>query len=206
VSADSDGGATSALVRRLAMKSTPIRLLVLTVAAALGAVVLATPAQAAPYCGITWGSLPKAASAADTEMVNNVRAGRHECFDRLVVDLGGQDTSFGSYDVRYVPLVYSEGKGDPVPVRGDADLQIVLRAPAYDQYGNATFAPANLREVVNVSGFTTFRQLAWAGSFEGQTTMALGVRARLPFRVFTLNGVPASDFGPRLVIDVAHRW
>src|SRR5215212_2521861 len=159
----------------------PARLLVLAVAALapLG-VISSASAATSPYCGITWGSQPQTRTAADTEMVNNVRAGRHECFDRLVVDLGGQDTSFGSYDVRYVPLVYSEGKGDPVP--------------------------ANLREVVNVSGFTTFRQLAWAGSFEGQTTMALGVRARLPFRVFTLNGVPASDFGPRLVIDVAHRW
>jgi hypothetical protein len=206
VSADSDGSAISALVRRPHMKSTPLRLLVLTVAAALGAVVLTTPAQAASYCGITWGSLPKAASAADTEMVNNVRAGRHECFDRLVVDLGGQDTSFGSYDVRYVSQVYSDGKGDAVPVRGDADLQITVNAPAYDQDGNATFAPVDRHEVVNVSGYTTFRQLAWAGSFEGRTTMALGVRARLPFRVFTLNGVPASDFGPRLVIDVAHRW
>lgn len=188
------------------MKSTPIRLLVLTVAAALGAVVLTTPAQAAPFCGITWGSLPEAASAADTEMVNNVRAGRHECFDRLVVDLGGQDTSFGSYDVRYVPLVYSEGKGDPMPVRGDADLQIVVRAPAYDQYGNPTFTPVNRREVVNLTGYSTFRQLAWGGSYEAQTTMALGVRARLPFRVFVLKGVANSDLGPRLVIDVAHRW
>jgi hypothetical protein len=188
------------------MTSTRIRLLVLTVAAALGAVVLATPAQAAPHCGITWGSLTKTASAGDMERVNGVRAGRHACFDRLVIDLGGQDTSFRSYDVRYVPLVYTDGKGDAVPVRGAADLQIIVTAPAYDDNGNPTFAPANRREVVNVSGYTAFRQVAWAGSFEGRTTMALGVRARLPFRVFTLSGVPASDQGPRLVIDVAHRW
>ena len=188
------------------MKLRPIRLLVLTLSAALAAVVLTAPAQAAPYCGITWGSLAKAASAADGEMVNNVRAGRHQCFDRLVVDLGGQDITFGSYDVRYVTQVYADGSGDAVPVRGAADLQIILTAPAYDEYGNATFAPANRSEVVNVSGFSTFRQVAWAGSFEGRTTMALGVRARLPFRVFTLDGVPNSGDTPRLVIDVAHRW
>ena len=40
-----------------------------------------------------------------------------------------------------------------------------------------------------MAGYSTFRQVAWAGTFEGQTTLALGVRARLPFRVFTLNGV-----------------
>ncbi len=188
------------------MKLRPIRLLVLTLSAALAAVVLPAPASAAPYCGITWGSLAKAAPGADREMVNDVRASRHQCFDRLVVDLGGEDTTFDSYEVRYVPLVYSEAKGDPVPVRGAADLQIVVRAPAYDAEYRPTFTPANRREVVNVSGYTTFRQLAWAGSFEGQTTMALGVRARLPFRVFVLDGVANSGDTPRLVIDVAHRW
>ncbi|WP_324276082.1 AMIN-like domain-containing (lipo)protein [Blastococcus brunescens] len=152
------------------------------------------------------GLLAKVADGPDTEMVNDVRAGRHACFDRLVVDLGGQDTTFGSYDVRYVPLVSEDGSGRAVPVRGAADLQIVVRAPAYDPRGAATFTPADRREVVDVAGWTTFRQVAWAGSYEGHTTLALGVRARLPFRVFALAGTPASDHGPRLVIDVAHRW
>ena len=124
--------------------------------------------------------------------------------DRLVVDLrGGRDTTFGSYEVRYVPVVLADGSGKPIPVRGAADLQVVLRAPSYDQDGHATFAPADPQEMVNVSGYSTFRQVASAGSFEGYTTIALGVRARLPFRVFT---APQSDHGPRLVIDVAHRW
>jgi hypothetical protein len=190
------------------MNTIRIRLFVLAVTTALAAVGLSSTAQAAaPYCGITWGSLPKAAhSASDTDVINDVRAGRHACFDRLVVDLGGQDTSFGSYDVRYVPVVRTGGQGEALPVRGDADLQIVLTAPAYDQDAHATFTPANRQEVVNVSGYSAFRQLAWGGSYEGYTTMALGVRARLPFRVFTLPGTPQSDGGPRLVIDVAHRW
>jgi hypothetical protein len=188
------------------MTRKPARLALLAVTAATAAVVAPAPAQAAdPYCGITWGSLPKAATAPDTEMVNDVRAGRHACFDRLVVDLGGQDTTFGSYAVRYVTQVYEDGRGDAVPVRGAADLEVVVRAPAYAD-GEPTFAPANPREVVDVTGYSTFRQVAWAGTFEGQTTMALGVRARLPFRVFTLPGTAQSDDTPRLVIDVAHAW
>jgi hypothetical protein len=185
----------------------PARLFLLLLTSALAAVVLPAPAQAAdPYCGITWGSLPKVADASDTEMVNGVRAGRHACFDRLVIDLGGQDTAFGSYDVRYASQVYEDGSGRPVPVRGAADLQVVVRAPAYDQYGNDTFRPARPSEVVDVTGYSTFRQVAWAGSFEGYTTLALGVRAHLPFRVFALPGTAQSDDGPRLVIDVAHAW
>jgi hypothetical protein len=190
------------------MTTIRIRLFVLAVTTALAAIGVTATAQAAttPYCGITWGSLPKAHSASDTDMITDVRAGRHTCYDRLVVDLGGQGTTFGSYDVRYVPVVLSEGAGNPLPVRGDADLQVVLKAPAYDEYGNPTFAPADRNEVVDLSGYSTFRQLRWGGSFEGYSTMALGVRARLPFRVFTLAGTPQSGTGPRLVIDVAHHW
>ena len=160
-----------------------------------------------PFCGQVWGSLPEAehATASDT-VVTDVRAGRHVCFDRLVIDLRGPGTTSGSYDVRYVSQVHADGSGHAVPVRGAADLRIVLDAPAYDADGRATYAPADRREVVDVSGFSTFRQVAWAGSYEGRTTMALGVRARLPFRVFVLDGVPNSGDTPRLVIDVAHRW
>ena len=77
-----------------------------------------------------------------------------------------------------------------------------MLAPAYDSQGHPTF-PATKKELVDVSGFRTFRQIAGAGSFEGQTTIGLGVRARLPFRVFVLDG-PGT--GSRLVVDVAHRW
>ena len=190
------------------MTRTRSRLIVLavTVLAALG-VITAAPAAASTSCGVTWGSLAKTSSdGRDREVLNDVRAGRHACFDRLVLDLGGQDTTFRSYDVRYVPVVRADGSGDLVPVRGAADLQIIVRAPAHDDRGNPTFLPANRREVVDVTGFSTFRQVAYAGSFEGSTTLALGVRARLPFRVFTLAGTPNSDDTPRLVIDVAHRW
>jgi hypothetical protein len=181
--------------------------LVLAVLTAVAAVLIgATPAGAADRCSVSWGSLPKVHDThADTETLNGVRAGRHACFDRLVIDVGGQDATFGSYDVRYVPTVVTEGSGAVVPLRGGAALQVVVKAPAYGEHG-PTFQPRNPREVVAVGGFTTFRQVAWAGSFEGQTTLGLGVRARLPFRVFTLAGTPNTDHTPRLVIDVAHRW
>jgi hypothetical protein len=90
-----------------------------------------------------------------------------------------------------------------VPTRGGARLQVVVKAPAYDNNGQSTYTPADKAELSNVSGYQTFRQVVWAGSFEGQTTIGLGVRARLPFRVFTLDGPGA---GSRLVVDVAHYW
>jgi len=153
-------------------------------------------------CGIRWGSLEKVATSAgrsDSGSLVNVRAGRHDCYDRLVLDMAGD----GSARVRYVDEVRMDGSGQVVPLRGGAFLEI-LTGPAYDvQTGASTYRPANPNELVNVTGWGTFRQVADGGSFEGQMTIGLGVRARLPFRVFGLTG-PGD--GSRLVIDVAHRW
>ena len=62
---------------------------------------------------------------------------------------------------------------------------------------------ANPLEVASVGGYRTFRQVVWGSSFEGTSTLGIGVRARLPFRVFTL---PSVGGGSRLVVDVAHTW
>jgi hypothetical protein len=152
-------------------------------------------AAAAPYCGITWGSLQKSANPTTSAQLTNIRAGRHACYDRLVFDVRGKVTG---YWVRYVPVMTEDGSGRPVPLRGGAKLSVAAQAPAYNDAGQLTYRPANWRELVNVSGYRTFRQVAFAGSFEGVTSVGVGTRARLPFRVFTLLG--------KLVVDVAHRW
>jgi hypothetical protein len=181
-----------------------MRRVAVLIAAAAAVLAFSAPAPAAaahePYCGIRWGSLDKVDADMSAAHLANVRAGRHGCFDRLVLDFHGD---IDGYRVTYVSAVQQDGSGQVVPLRGGADLQIVATAPAYDSWGNPTYQPVNERELVSVSGWDTFRQVAFAGSFEGQTTIGLGVRARLPFRVFTLEG-PGT--GSRLVIDVAHRW
>ena len=182
------------------MTRNPLRAFVL-LAVSFTAIALAVPAQAAtPYCGITWGSTAKqvgdsAPSLRGSELTA-VRAGQHACYDRLVLDIAGS-TRVGSYRVEYVPAVTADGSGAAVPLRGGAFLQITVGV------NNATSLPANTGDVANVSGFRTFRQVAAAGSFEGYTGEGLGVRARLPFRVFTVSGPGTSV---RVVVDVAHRW
>jgi len=186
------------------MTRSPLRLLVATIATALGVVLLAPagPAAAA-YCGITWGSLAKSGTHdASDDTLQNVRAGRHACFDRLVVDLA-HAPAFTAYSVHY-GTAYEQGSGAPIALRG-TDMEIVLQSAAYDADG-ATFSPARRSEVVDVTGFRTFRQVAWGGSFEGSTTLGLGVRARLPFRVTVLAGAPGYADGARVVVDVAHAW
>ncbi|TDP93626.1 AMIN-like domain-containing (lipo)protein [Labedaea rhizosphaerae] len=156
-------------------------------------VVLTTTASAAPYCGITWGSLNKAAASTTTNSeMKGVRAGKHTCYDRLVLDFTGHNTGFR---VRYVTNVYHDGSGHVVPLRGGAKLEILAFSVG--------FTPKNQTELANLAGYRTFRQAAWAGYFEGQTTLGLGVRARLPFHAFMLQGPGNTS---RLVIDVAHQW
>jgi hypothetical protein len=178
-----------------------VALATITLGVATTASGAATTAAATPYCGITWGSLAKSQEPTAVAPLVNVRAGRHDCYDRLVLDIRA---AANGYRVEYVPEVYRDPSGEPVPLRGGAKLQIVVYAPAYDvETGESTFVPANQSELVNVSGFSTFRQVAFAGSFEGQSNIGLGVRARLPFRVFTLDGPGTAS---RIVVDVAHQW
>lgn len=154
----------------------------------------AASASAAPYCGIVWGSLAKSGGVDTSATFAGVRTGRHDCYDRLVLDLTGGASS--AFRVQYVDAVLNDPRGDVVPLRGGARLQVVVSAPA-----NGT--PAHPTELADVTGYQTFQQVAFAGSFEGQTTIGLGVRARLPFRAFVLAG-PGN--GSRLVVDVANFW
>lgn len=182
------------------MKRIQAWLVTILMAAGLGLLAPAPAAATTSYCGLVWGSLAKTDPAMTGSQVVNVRTGQHYCFDRLVVDLNGP---VAGYTVRYVPQVARDGSGHLVPLRGNAFLQITVNAPAYDQDSRSTYNPADKNELSNVGRYQTFRQVAWAGSFEGYSNLGLGVRARLPFRVFTLAG---PDTGSRLVIDVAHFW
>ncbi len=183
------------------MTRTPLRMFVLALAAVLAALVVPGTAQAAPYCGITWGSLPKQAGnhrAAPSRARNSPPSGPAS----TPATTGSCSTSPaapasapGAWSTSRPSA--SDGSGAVVPLRGGAFLQINLGV------NNNVSPPANSGDVANVTGFRTFRQVAGAGGFEGYTSEGLGVRARLPFRVFTLSG-PGNTV--RVVIDVAHAW
>jgi hypothetical protein len=153
-----------------------------------------TTSAGSPYCGIYWGSLPKRSTSMTTGAVENVRSGRHTCFDRVVFDIAPGHGKVG-YSVRYVSQVTSPGSGLPVSVSGGVRIQITVNAPATKRIPSTG--------VINYLNWSTFRQLKWVASFEGYTDFGLGVRARLPMRAFVLQ---ASDGGQRLVVDVAHHW
>lgn len=167
---------------------------------------LAPPATAATAsCVTSWGSLSRTDPDARVGdgAVTDLRSGRHACFDRIVIDVAGVPASKVGYAVAYVDRVARPGSGSTVPLDGGARLRLRVTVPAYDGEGRATYDPVDRDRVVDVSGYRTVRQVAMAGSFEGETTVGVGVRARLPYRVQLLDG-PGT--GSRLVLDVAHRW
>lgn len=175
---------------------------VVVVVAAVGLLVgPAVPAGAAPEasCAVTWGSQPKSAgpSTSPFSPIVDVRTGRHACFDRFVVDLDGPAAG---YVVRYVNVYRADGSGQVIPLPGGAKIEIIVRAPAVDMNGDPTYPGVVGQRLpgVTVAGYETFRSTRYGGSFEGQTSLGLGVRARLPFRVLKV--------GNRVVIDVAHHW
>ncbi len=179
---------------------------VLTLAALLGTAPAAghTPTS---FCNLAWGSLEKSSPGMTSVPVIGARVGRHPCFDRLVIDLGGKPAP--GFDVRYANPIRSPGSGKPFIEADDATLAVTILAPGYNvTHGGPTVSwSAGTRipqaDELAAGGFRTFRDLVYGGSFEGRSVIALDVRARLPFRAFALDGPDARS---RLVIDVAHRW
>ena len=157
---------------------------VATVTTLTAAALFALPVTAgATTCSTPWGSTPKAVTNFVHGNLAAVRAGHHDCFDRVVLD---DSRANSGYRVHYVSAVHDQGRGAVVPLRGGAFLEVV------DQSAAGRLA------MPSVAGFPTLRQVASGGSFEGYTTVGVGVRARLPFRVFRS--------GTHLVVDVAHHW
>jgi hypothetical protein len=158
-------------------------------------------AAATPYCGITWGSASKSGGTLSQAPLSAVRTGRHACYDRVVFEFNGP---VNGYSVHYGET-YTDGEGLALSpyTAGSALLAVSLRAPAYDEEHVSTFPYRTGAHVSNVLRYRTLRDVVFGGSFEGYTTFAVGVRARLPYRVFVLSGPGTHS---RIVLDVAHRW
>lgn len=151
---------------------------------------------AAPYCGITWGSAPKTREATRISSLVGVTTTRESCWDRTTFEFDGP---VDGYLVDYADHVYTEGEGtDLVPyTAGAVHLRVSLQSNA------RTFPARGGQHVATVVPYRTMRDVVYGGWFEGHTLFAVGVRARLSFRVLSAAGPGTHS---RIIIDVAHQW
>ncbi|MGW0590766.1 AMIN-like domain-containing (lipo)protein [Streptosporangium sp. NPDC002607] len=124
--------------------------------------------------------------------VTGARFGRHQGFDRVVIDLNGD---VPGYTVRWVPELVQDGSGDRVDVEGGAYLQLTMSpAIAHTEAGKPTWTggPIFQAQLGNV------QSVVKTGDFEGVVSVGIVLDRRAPFRVLEQKNPN------RLVIDVAH--
>lgn len=128
-------------------------------------------------------------------VVTDVRLGRHNGFDRVVFDIGGQGQA--GWDIRYVDQARSAGSGQPIDVGGDAILQVSLRNIALPTDAPAGVEPWDGPDRLPLPGTGPIVEVVEDTLFEGVHTFYVGVTDRLPFQANRL-GSPQ-----RVVLDVA---
>lgn len=159
-----------------------------------------TTADACPDVS-SWTTAAKSVDFAGNAPIRDVTADAADCYDRFAITMGA-DAHDPGYRVRYVDDVVQDGSGMVVPLAGAAKLEVIVDSPAYDpNTGRGTLQIPDHDHVVDVSGFDALRQVAFAGSFEGQTTFGIGVAGRLPFAV---TAAVAGDGTVTLTVAVAH--
>lgn len=137
------------------------------------------------------------------QVVSNVRGTSRQVvagpdYDRLVVDtISAKRSGRVGLLARYVPQVSQDGSGDVLPLDGAAKLELVVKAPAYNEAGQTTYQASVRRDLPGVSDGRRVVDTVYGGSFEGRTTFGIGLNSKRPFRVQLLGD-------GRIVIDFQH--
>jgi hypothetical protein len=126
--------------------------------------------------------------------VSDIRIGRHDGFDRVVLEVGG--VGLPGWDVRYVDQASSQGSGEPVDVAGNAVLQVTLTGVGYSKDTGIEEVAWGRR--VAGEGTEEITEVVFDGTFEGTAGAFVGTTAQEPFRVYLLEGPT------RVVVEVAN--
>jgi hypothetical protein len=159
-----------------------------------------------PDCSIVsgWNTAPDDGGLAlSPAPLTQVRVGQHSCYDRVVFDVAGSDPV--GFIASYVPVVRADGSGESVPVAGTQALEVVVRAPFVgtddpQAWQDMPRVGDDLVAADSLSGWSALRSVTFAGSFEGQSTIAVGVQDKRSFRVWT----SGTGDQQQVVLDIAH--
>ena len=136
---------------------------------------------------------PSQAVPENSQEITGVRIGVHDGYDRVVLDLTGDEPHLGWF-AGFVDEPIEDPTGEPLAVEGDAFLQLGIygidwTTPSADRYSGASVDGGSL-EVVE--------EVVFGGLFEAQQQILIGLDERTAYRMFALSD-PA-----RIVIDIRH--
>lgn len=164
-----------------------------TAAAPATTTTTAPPEGIDPMDGAGTAPVKAAAENTETALLTDVRAARHEGYDRVVFEFAN---ALPGHDVRYVePPVREDGSGRVVELDAPHMVQIRMEN-ALDADLEKPGAPLTYTGPRRLTPDTPeVSALVRTGGFEGVLTWVVGLRDRVDFRVSTL------DEPPRIVVD-----
>lgn len=133
-----------------------------------------------------------AATIGDAQEITGVRTGTHDGFDRVVLDLTGDEVGLGWY-AAFTDQVFHDPTGEPLDVAGQTYLQLGVRGIDW-----IVDSPERYAGDPVPGGGTVVEEVVFGGLFEGQQQIVLGLTEQTAYRVFALSD-PS-----RIVIDVQH--
>ncbi|WP_437895932.1 AMIN-like domain-containing (lipo)protein [Sorangium sp. So ce124] len=141
----------------------------------------------------TAGATDKPRAGAKVAVLRDVRAARHEHYDRIVFEFEGD--AVPGYHIDYIDKPVRQcGSGEATEIAGDAWLAVRMTpAAAHNDAGNATVPFREQKLALGVA-----REIERTCDFEAEVTWVLGVSSPNRYRVLELTK-PA-----RLVVDVKH--
>lgn len=133
------------------------------------------------------------AQASEPQEITGVRTGLHEDYDRVVLDLTGDEPTLGWF-ARLVDETFEDGSGRPIEVEGERFLELGVTGIDWttdspERYDGGT---------VQGQGTEVVTEVVFGVLFEGQQQVFVGLGEDTEYRVFSLPD-PA-----RIVIDVRH--
>lgn len=140
--------------------------------------------------------LPKAQETQWSEdfiILDNIRAGSHNGFDRVVFDL--TDGADPGWQIDYVDEPLQQASGNPVDVAGTAFLHVLITNTTYP----FELGIEDPLEPGIFAGAGRVNEIAYTSIFEGYTEAYIGLDEELPYSVTLLHNPT------RVVIDFEHQ-
>ncbi|MCC2593612.1 hypothetical protein LKO27_09355 [Tessaracoccus sp. OS52] len=136
---------------------------------------------------------PRQTIPGDWQEITGVRTGLHEGYDRVVLELSGDEPLLGWF-ANLTTEAVADPSGLPLDVEGDAFLDLGIWAIDW----TTEHAERYSGETVEDDALETVTQVVFGGLFEAQQQVVIGLEERTAYRIFTLAD-PA-----RMVIDIRH--